>query len=623
MIFGAFNCSPEGSISFFYPPISHELPSEVQAFRVSSEGFDGGYYLNSRLPFCKSDSCFVLDNEIIVLMTGSIYNRNDFGIPDNDGNHAPDPELVARMFLYEGSGFVNRLNGDFSICILLPQDRRIWLYRDHLGIRPLVWSVRQNTLYFASEMSSLCSYMKPEAPIDQEYLMYQFKFVDLKRTPADSVSKLPPGHWLRFDTGGISVKKYWEPGKIKLQKGLTYEKAISDLQYLLEDSVRIRCNGKFRAGAHVSSGLDSAVVAALARKEYACQEVFHGFSLSPALFDTDEVRYDERELVQELCGMAHLVPVFSDLTDSDLYRYLGNYFFNQGYFIENRILEQAQNLNVNLIFSGWGGDEFLSTRSRAIDADLFWRLKPGRFFAIHPVRKFRRLLKVLTTAVILPVLGIPDRALVRSLHEDSRYLKAYARKSNREALRNYYMHSSRRDYHLGMLSHYHLQQRCESWSIIGFLGGVEYRYPLLDRRLIEYVIGIPSEILAQESISRPLLRTLAKGLIPEEIRLNRSKADPVFSSFIKQVFARTGKELAKEIIEWKSNPDLGFIDFDALEQDLELITEKSSPDDTWQFYRTIIYLKAIHVFSQKFHHVSIPGADSFSMGYHHEKSRND
>ncbi len=601
MIFGAFKCTPEGSVSFFSPPLSLDLPDEIIKVPVKCDGFDGGYFLNSRLPYQHSDSCYNQGSEIIVLMSGSIYNRADTNLFRKGNFNIPDPELVALLFRDEGPDFVKRLNGDFSICILSPQESKLWLYRDHLGIRPLAWGVSHDTLYFSSEMNSLCSHLSSDEPLDQEYLMYQFKFVDLRNTPSEKVRKVPPGHWLRFDIHGVEVKKYWEPEKLKTDRGLTYNRVISDLKNLSADAVRIRCDERFTAGVHVSGGLDSSVIASLVRKRYEKQEVFNGFSLTPAIFDASVVKYDEREMVMKLCDMTGMIPSFSDMKTADLIRYLGSYYTNQGYFVENKIIEQAVLFNVNLLFSGWGGDEFVSTGSRAIDSDLFRRMRLGLFFRRHPVKKFRKMLGVITHAILLPALGIVDRKLGMSLRQDAQYLKPASRRSNRRALRNYYFHSSRKEYHIGMLRHYHLQQRCEAWSIMGFLSGVEYRYPLLDRRLIEYVIKIPSEILAQASTTRPVMREVAKGLIPEEIRLNRSKADPVFGRFLSKIFAEAGNNLSGEINEWRKNPDLSFADFENIERDLRLSQEEEGSVDTWQLYRTIVYLKAIHEFSERYH----------------------
>lgn len=601
MIFGALNCSPEGSVSYFSPPLSPELPDEIITVPVKCDGFDGGYCLNSRLPYQVSDSCYNPGSEIIVLMSGGIYNRADTSVFRTGITDIPDPELVALLFRDEGPDFVKRLNGDFSICILLPQERKIWLYRDHLGIRPLAWGISDNTFYFSSEVNSLCSHLSSEEPIDQEYLMYQFKFADLQNTPSERVSKVPPGHWLKFDIHGLEIKKYWKPEGLKAERGLTYDRVISDLKDLTADAVRIRCDERFTAGAHVSGGLDSSVIASLVRKSYSGQEVFHGFSLTPEIFDASDVKYDERETVRKLCEMTGMIPSFSDMKTGDLMRYIGSYFTNQGYFVEIKIIEQAVSLNVNLMFSGWGGDEFVSTGSRAIESDLLRRMRFGLFFRRHPVKRIRKMLRVITNEVLLPALGIVDRKLGMSLRQDVMYLKPAFRRSNRRALRNYYFHSSRREYHIGMLRHYHLQQRCEVWSIMGFLGGVEYRYPLLDRRLIEYVIKIPSEILAQASTPRPLMREVAKGLIPEEIRLSRSKADPVFSRFLKKIFTETGSNLSGEMNEWRKNPDLSFADFEKIERDLRLSQEEDGSVDTWQLYRTIVYLKAIHGFSERYY----------------------
>lgn len=601
MIFGVYCSSPKGSISFLPFTPDDAGNEEINLFPIEAAGFSGGYGLNSRLPYSSSDSCYDSENGMIVLLAGCIYNRKEIEDTFIDAVGVPDPELIARLFAAKGPGFVSGLNGDFVICIVLQQKKQLWLFRDHVGIRPLAWSVINGTLFFSSDLNGLCSCLAPDEVVNSEYLSGHFKYPGLSSTPCSSVSRLMPGHWLRFDDQGVEIKKYWDPEKIKPDRRLTYEAMITGLGELLEDSVRIRCNSRFNAGAHVSGGLDSGVVASLARKGHARQKEFFGFSLSPSSYEADTVEYDERMLVRKLSDMADMTPVFSDMSQGEFRCYVGNYFANLGFFADDAILARAGDLNVNLIFSGWGGDEFISTGSRSIEADLFWGLHFKIFFRRHPVRRPQRLLRVLLQAVLLPALGIPDRDLARSLKQDARYLKGKHKISNREALRNFYMHSSRQSHHLGMLRHYHLQERCEAWSINGWRKGVEYRYPLLDKRIIEYMLRVPSELLCRDSVPRPLLRELAKGLIPEEIRLNRSKVDPVYSEFIGRMFTATGKELAGEKKEWRSNSDLAFIDFDTLEKDISLYQNGTEGVDEKRLFRAVVYIKAFHDFSVRYH----------------------
>lgn len=601
MIFGAFSHSLPGSVSYLQYANLNEVTPDTSIVQVRAAGFHGGYYLHNRLPHKSDDVCYSSNGHPIVLLAGCIYNWHELSGKKAAFNLASEPQKIAELFIKEGPGFVARLNGDFAICIMLPESRQIYLFRDHMGIRPLAWSISQDTLYFSSDINMLCSQLAAGESINQELLMGHFKYVDLRNTPCSKVKRLLPGHWLRFDEQGIEIREYWNPAVFLPDRTMTYDKMISDMGKLLEDAVKIRCDSRFINGAHVSGGLDSGVVAALARKACSSQPQFYGFSLSPVSFEADKVRYDERELVRKLCRMAGISPVFSDMTISDFNRYIGSYSSNQGYFVEDKVLEQAGELGVNLLFSGWGGDEFISTGSRSIEADLFWGMRFGTFFRRNPVRRPRRLLSVLINAVLLPFLGIIDRDLARSLREESRYLRGKFKRSNKAALRNFFMHSSRRSHYLGMLRHYHLQERCEAWSINGWKRGIEYRYPLLDRRIIEYMLTIPSVLLCRNPEPRPLLRTLGEGLIPEEILINRSKVDPVYREFIGYIFAEAGRELAGETVLWRSNPDMAFVDFDMLERDLSRHNDNAAGVDVRKLFRTVVIIKALHEYTLWYH----------------------
>ncbi|MBK7488874.1 MAG: hypothetical protein IPI74_03480 [Bacteroidales bacterium] len=104
---------------------------------------------------------------------------------------------------------------------------------------------------------------------------------------------------------------------------------------------------------------------------------------------------------------------------------------------------------------------------------------------------------------------------------------------------------------------------------MGYRHGVEYRYPLLDRRIIEFMLRVPSELLCVTDYFRPLLREVGVGLLPEEVRLNTSKSDP-FTVIRCQGF--TGMQLWLswgEAGRWREIQNLGFVDFDSLLNDIE------------------------------------------------------
>lgn len=151
--------------------------------------------------------------------------------------------------------------------------------------------------------------------------------------------------------------------------------------------------------------------------------------------------------------------------------------------------------------------------------------------------------------------------------------------------------------HLRMLRFYHLQRRCEAWAINGYRKGIEYRYPLLDKRIIEYILKVPSELLCKPNQFRPLLREMSEGILPDEVRWNLSKTDPVSWAFTEKLFRDSTILFIEELEQWKANPDLHFVDFDLLTDDISKYSDRPDSVDTKPLFRAMVYIKAIHHFS--------------------------
>lgn len=594
--------------SFFYNLKSYSLSDisrpvnageELVFHPVATENFTGGYYLHDRLPLRTVD--FLWTDEasgVKVLLSGHVYNRIELNAIIKSDDPVPDPELIGRLFQREGPGFVAKLNGDFAIAIINPNEREVWLFRDHVGIRPLAYSIRHDTLFFSTDIVSLCSSLCGGKEIDTVYLTGHFRYIDFRTTPCREVKKLLPGHYLHFKGGRMYVRKYWEPEKIRHDRSLTYELMFSELETLLGDAVRIRCDSRFTTAAHVSSGLDSGVVAALARMEYAGQDKFCGFSWSPGKHTAKGVNYDERELVRTLCSQHNILPLFSELDPEGFTEAISRIWLNHGFFWEEAVLGQSTEAGVNLLFSGWGGDEFISTAAPSIESDLLLGLRLRLFFRRNELRKPLKFLNNVIRYIVMPALCIHERGTAQAFRDKARYLRPQWQRSDRRAIRQFYFHSSRRGHHLGMLRFYHLQDRCEKWFGMGYRQGVEYRYPLLDRRIIEFMLRVPSELLCATDYSRPLLRELGVGLLPEEVRINTSKRDPVFREHMAVLYRDAAMAFIGETDRWSENPDLGFIDFERLSADIATYQSGDAPADDERLFRGLVWIKAMDIFTR-------------------------
>ncbi|MCU0458723.1 MAG: asparagine synthase-related protein [Bacteroidales bacterium] len=531
-------------------------------------------------------------------MWGSVYNRSEFLTSTQPGEEVNDPQLVARLFANEGPDFVKRLNGDFSIFLLRPMEKRAYLYRDQMGIRPMAYAIESEILHFSTDMVGLCMSLSADCNIDREYLLGYFKFINYTKTPERKVVKLLPGHYLEFFPGGHRINRYWEPEKINQDKALSHNQMLSDLKALLQDAISIRCDKRFNAGAHVSGGLDSGYVAALARREFAHQPDFKGFSWSPDEFDIPEgARHDERKLVTGTSTYAGIQPVFSSMSSNEFPGIVSAYDKNYGFFSEDFTLRQAVEFKINLILSGWGGDEFVSTGGCAIEADLLRSLNLRTFFRRNPLFPIRRFVRVMLACIINPALGFLGRDTRRSLRNDTCYIKRNFKKSNKKALDSFYLNTSRRQLHLGMLRFYHLPNRCEAWAVSGYRKGVEYRYPLMDIRIIEYMLKVPSKLLCVTDHYRPVLRLISEGILPEEVRWNRSKNDPVYWKYMNGLYEEASKIFMKEVGVWRANPYLDFVDFDSLEKDISTLNTNFAETERRILVRSLVYLKAINEFT--------------------------
>ena len=571
-------------------------------YQINLKDFTGGIFINKRLPYSYDDIVYHNENNgLLVLLSGSIFNKTELYKLVNIKDRIKDPELVALLFSEYGKSFISYLNGEFIIFIYQSFCDHCYLYRDHLGVHPIGYTFVGEQIAFSTDFFSLCRSLGSSVELDSEYLLSCYKGINFQATPNKKVKKLPPGSYLEFFDSNFLLTKYWSHESIKIDNRLTHQKLLEEIRSLLIDAVNIRCDNRFNAGAHVSGGLDSGIVAALARINYIHQKKFYGFSWSPESFNEDNVEFDERKLVNETCSMSGITPVFTKLTEHELQKYIKRYSENYGYYHEENILEKAADLHVNLILSGFGGDEFISKADSGIMSDLFFRLNWITFLRKNPINKPKEFIKTVLYTIILPAFGILTPTARRMYKESVYYLKVPYKKYERKQIKDVHFYKSRRDIHLNILESYYNPGRTEIWTINGFRKGIVYRYPLLDKRIVEYMLKVPSKLLCKTDFSRSLLREISENILPESVRWKKSGSDPVLFKHSDFIIKKVSQLFIDEIDEWIQNPDLNFIDFDLLKKDI--FSYKSDPvgfSNNQMFY-TIAFAKAIHEFSKVYY----------------------
>jgi asparagine synthase (glutamine-hydrolysing) len=172
-----------------------------------------------------------------------------------------DTEVLLRMFAVHGPAMLRRLNGIFAFAIWDDQERRMFLARDRLGVKPLYFFRRDGLFAFASEIRALLPLLGT-AELDHngiaDYLT--LLWVPDPRTAFRRVEKLPPGHFAWAGEDGVEVTSYWD---LRFDPEQRSEQDWSEqLREVVSRSVRRQLVSDVPLGSFLSGGVDSSAIVA-------------------------------------------------------------------------------------------------------------------------------------------------------------------------------------------------------------------------------------------------------------------------------------------------------------------------------------------------------------------------
>ena len=269
-----------------------------------------------------------------------------------------DTEVLLRAWEHWREGCLDRLRGMFAFAMWDMRASRIFLVRDHIGIKPLYYAfTRAGDLVFASELKGLLVHPGVDRTVDPQALedYLALGYVPDPKCIYRGIFKLPPGHWLSWRAGEAAPapRQYWDvPFALA---AANEDGATRQLRTLLDESVSSQMVADVPLGAFLSGGVDSsAVVASMCRaKGGAVNTCAIGFDHA----DFDETAY-ARQVAQHL-GTLH----FEERVDADDHDLLdtlaGIYdepFADSSALPTYRVCELARR-HVTVALSGDGGDE--------------------------------------------------------------------------------------------------------------------------------------------------------------------------------------------------------------------------------------------------------------------------
>src|SRR6185436_12008326 len=175
-----------------------------------------------------------------------------------------DTEVLLRGYAEQGPAMLDRLNGMFAFAIWDRTERRLFVARDRLGVKPLYYAQRDGVLFFASEPKGIfaAGFGASFDPDSWEELLC-FRYRAGERTPYEGGMRLLPGHTLTWHEGRTSLTRWWSLRAAASRRGLPPGRSDAWFQETFESAVAYRRISDVPVGVLLSGGLDSTSVAAV------------------------------------------------------------------------------------------------------------------------------------------------------------------------------------------------------------------------------------------------------------------------------------------------------------------------------------------------------------------------
>lgn len=167
---------------------------------------------------CGNQPIFNEDKSICVIFNGEIYNYEEIREELKSKGHvfytATDTEVLVHLYEEYGTGFFNKLNGIFAFALLDQKNNRLVLARDHFGVKPLHYFLKDGVLVFGSEQKSIILHPKYERKLNLKalHIHLNLRYTQGNETLFEGIKRIPPAHFAVFENGLFTVKRYWATG---------------------------------------------------------------------------------------------------------------------------------------------------------------------------------------------------------------------------------------------------------------------------------------------------------------------------------------------------------------------------------------------------------------------------
>lgn len=485
------------------------------------------------------------DGSVWIAYNGEVTNfrelRDEYELDEKyPFRSTSDTEVVLHLYEELGIDFVEKLTGMFAFILYDQRLQRAWVVRDCFGIRPLFLMQRPGRLYVASEIKSFLQLPDFDGELDLEGLYHYFSlaYIPGEHTPYRQVRELQGGQLIEVDlrTGATEERSYYEP-RYEPDRSITVKNVVEPLYEELKDSVRRNLIADAPLGLTYSGGFDTSTILALAR-ELRPGEDIHTFSIV-----VDEPSFDEsywqHQMVDKDSPTHHEIRVGPKEVEAALYEHMA--FMDEpsgdGAAIPSYLLAREAKKYVTVLLSGEGGDETFNAYETHLASKIrswYRRYIPGplrraAYWTAHRLPTNYKKLSIdfvskrFTEGVEMPLAEAHIHWRHPMTEVDKRQLIPAAADVPstgalfQEILDNMDFPDELNRISLLDLKTYFIGDLMVKNDRTMMAHSIEARFPLMDRKLLDFVATIPPEIRIRRLTRRYIQKRAMAGRVPKPI----------------------------------------------------------------------------------------------------------
>lgn len=499
-------------------------------------------------------------NKYIIVYNGELYNTEDLRkILLSEGykfDSYSDTEVLLVSYIHWGMDCVKKINGIFAFAILDEANESIFLARDPLGVKPLFYTVKDNSLIFGSEIKTLLAHPMVEPILTREGLTEVFALGPARALGSGvfkDIQEVPPAYCLMYNKYGLKLEEYW---KLQCSEHKEDEEATAyHLRSLLVDAITRQLTADVPVCTFLSGGLDSSAISAIASKEFQKQgNILNTYAID---YEDDDLYFEANE--------------FEPTSDKVWAQRTSKYIKSNHHVVVNNSEDLASALVDSVKAYDLPG-------MADIDSSLYLFCKEIRKHATVAVSGecadeifggypwFRRPEDI--NANTFPwSKSVGARKEILSEDLKSLDLEGYLDNQYKSSLKEvpYLDGESKLDRRMRELFYLNIK-----WFMITLLNrkdrmsmsnSLEVRVPFADYRLVEYAFNIPSHIKFYKDREKGILRKALKGILPNDIIYRKKSPYPKTHN---PMYTKIVQQWMSNILKDKSSPIIPLIDKQAV-----------------------------------------------------------